>query len=167
MATSLATEARAETAGDLLIISSFNLNQKDFLMKLFITVATLTILLSIVPQVSADDHTPQALDQIEQTIAQLGLTDEQIELVKPVLKESMAAQQKIMSTYGIDLEYREGPADKLGRRQARSMRKELDTVRTDTLDELENILSDQQLDEFKSIQEERRAEMREYIREAR
>ena len=37
-------------------------------MKLFLTVFTLTIFLLIVPQVAADDHASQALDQIEQTI---------------------------------------------------------------------------------------------------
>jgi hypothetical protein len=47
------------------------------------------------------------------------------------------------------------------------MRQELETVRADTLDELEGILNDEQLDEFKRIQEERKAEMRERMRSAR
>jgi Spy/CpxP family protein refolding chaperone len=136
-------------------------------MKLFLTVSALTIFLLIVSQVAADDNASQALDQIQQTIEQLDLSDEQIEQIKPVLQESMAAQQEIMSSYGIDIENREGPSGKLGPRKAMSMRKELDEVRADTLNELEDILSAEQLDEFKAIQDQRRAEMRDRIRGAR
>jgi hypothetical protein len=43
------------------------------------------------------------------------------------------------------------------------MRKELDVVQADTLDALGRILNDEQMEEFKRMQEERKAEMRERI----
>jgi hypothetical protein len=47
------------------------------------------------------------------------------------------------------------------------MRSEMEGVRKDTINELEPILSNEQLDEFKLIQQERRAEMKERMRASR
>ena len=104
---------------------------------------------------------------MQQTIERLGLTAEQIEQVEPVLKESAAARQEILSKYGMDAESRQGSAEKPGLRKMRSMRKEMESVRKSTMDELEGVLSDEQLEEFERIQEERQAEMRERLRGAR
>jgi hypothetical protein len=66
----------------------------------------------------------------------------------------------------MDPESRQGSAEKPGLRKMRAMRKEMNAVRENTLGELEQILSDEQLEEFKNIQEERQAEMRERMRGA-
>ena len=137
-------------------------------MKRMITAAILTAVMSVSTQAVAEgDRAARAQQQMEQTFAQLELTDEQIEQVKPVLQESMAAQQRIMSSYGIDPASGAGSAGKLRPRQAMSMRKELEAVRADTLGKLAQILSAEQLDEYQRIQEQRRAEMQERMREAR
>jgi hypothetical protein len=101
---------------------------------------------------------------MEEAKARLNLSDDQLDRMAPVLEESIEAQRRILSRYGIDLERRNGSKGKLGLRQARSMRQELEAVRADTLSELEGILNDDQLDEFERMQEERKAEMREHIR---
>lgn len=44
---------------------------------------------------------------------------------------------------------------------------EIDAVREDTMGKLEQVLSDEHLEAFKLIQEERRAEMRERMRSRR
>ncbi len=49
----------------------------------------------------------------------------------------------------------------------RAMKKELDAVRAETLTAVEKILTDEQFKEFKSIQEERRREMRNRLRDSR
>ena len=96
--------------------------------------------------------------------ARLDLSDTQVKALTPVVKESMAAQQSILSRYGINLESGRGAAQKLGPRDALAMKRELDGIRTDTLRAVDDILTDKQLDEFKRIQDERRAAMQKRIR---
>ena len=134
--------------------------------RLLATAALLTLMLSPLAH-AADEQRPDPEQRIEQMATRLDLTDEQIDQVTPVLQDSMERQRSILSSYGIDLDSPDAQPGKLGMRKARAMRKELDAVRTDTLDELELILSDEQLAEFERIQEERRTEMRERIRGGR
>lgn len=111
----------------------------------------------------------------EQRLAQiksrLNLSSEQIERAAPVLEKSLAAQRSILASYGIDLDILESGgssgAAKLGLRQVRAMRQELEGVRADTVGALKGILNDQQLDELKRTQDERKAEIRERIRARR
>lgn len=130
--------------------------------------ATLIVLFAIGTQAKADDdRAAMAQEQMQQTFEGLELTDEQIEQVKPVLEASVASMQEILLSYGIDPESHPGSAEKPGIRKMRAMRKEMNAVRENTLAELELILSDEQLEEFKRIQGERQAEMRERMRGAR
>jgi hypothetical protein len=130
--------------------------------------ATLIALFAIGTQAKADDdRAAMAQEQMQQTFERLELTDEQIEQVKPVLEASVASMQEILLSYGMDPESRQGSAEKPGFRKMRAMRKEMHAVRENTLAELELVLSDEQLEEFKRIQGERQAEMRERMRGAR
>ena len=130
--------------------------------------ATLIVLFAIGTQAKADDdRAAMAQEQMQQTFEGLELTDEQIEQVKPVLEASVASMQEILLSYGLDPESRQGSAEKPGFRKMRAMRKEMHAVRENTLAELELVLSDEQLEEFKRIQGERQAEMRERMRGAR
>lgn len=110
---------------------------------------------------------PDPEQRMEEVTSRLGLSDEQVEQLAPVLEKSRAAQQEILSKYGIDLESGSGPSQKLGMRNGRAMRQELDVVRSDMLAEVEGILTNEQFEAFKQIQEERRAEMRERVRSRR
>jgi Spy/CpxP family protein refolding chaperone len=52
-------------------------------------------------------------------------------------------------------------------REALELRNDLSKVRAETLKKLDDILTDEQLDEFKTLQEERRQEMKARIRAGR
>ena len=130
-------------------------------------VAFIVLLATGMQAVAEDNRTAEAKEKMQQTIERLELTDEQIEKVEPVLQESAAARQKILSSYGIDLESRQGSVGKPSPRKMMAMRKEMNAVGENMLGELKQILSDEQLEEFKRIQEERQAEMRERVREGR
>ena len=56
---------------------------------------------------------------------------------------------------------------KLGYQKARAMGRDLEAVRADTNDALEDILTDEQMREYQSMQNERRNEMRKRMRAAR
>jgi hypothetical protein len=105
--------------------------------------------------------------RLEQTMTRLALSDEQREALAPVLENSRSAQQEILASYGIDVEKGERPAQGLGMRNARAMKRKLDAVRADTLKTVSGILSADQLEEFKRIQAERQAEMQARIRRGR
>ncbi len=134
-------------------------------MKHITTVVALIALLGGAAQAKAnDDRAAMAEEQMRQTFERLELTDEQIEQVEPILLESAAARQEILSKYGMDPESRQGSEGRPAMREMRAMRKEMQAVQKSVLDELEPILSEEQFEEFKLIQDDRRAEMRERIR---
>jgi hypothetical protein len=110
------------------------------------------------------DQAAQLEQRLEQAKARLGLTDDQLEQMAPVLQETMDAQQRILTSYGIDLEGQDDPAQTLGIRKAMAMKRELDVVRADMLAAVEGILTNEQFDEFKRLQSERQSEMRTRIR---
>jgi len=116
---------------------------------------------------AADDQAAQAQQRLAAAKERLDLSDEQLDQLAPVLEKSMAAQRRVLASYGIDLENRNGAGNRPGLRQARAMRKEMNAVKSDTLAEVNKILTDAQLKEFKRMQEERQAEMRQRIRGAR
>jgi len=115
---------------------------------------------------AADYQSAEAEQRMAEARERLNLTDEQFERLSPVLRESMAAQRRILSSYGIDLDNRDGSANRLGLRQARTMRQEMALVRSDAIAAAANILTDAQLEELKQMQKERQKVMRERIRGA-
>jgi hypothetical protein len=128
-------------------------------------IATFMILTGLSPLALSEEGSAVEMEQqLAETRARLNLTDAQLDQMVPVIEKSRERQQQILARYGIDLQRRNDSASRLGLRQARAMRKEMDVVRTDTLNALEGILSEAQLVEFKRIQEERKAEMRKRIR---
>lgn len=106
-------------------------------------------------------------DMFAETKARLDLTDEQVEKVTPILQSSFESRRAILLEYGIDIESRKPPAQKLGFRKARTLGKELDNVRASTLRELDDILTEEQLSEYVAMQNERKNKMRERLRASR
>jgi len=134
-------------------------------MKQILITTTFMSLIFISPlTLATDDRSAQVEQRLEEAKTRLNLSDEQLAQITPVMEKSLDAQRNILSRYGIDPDSRNDSAKRLGLRQARAMRQELRAVRADTLDALDEILTDEQLDEFKRMQEERKAEMRERIR---
>jgi hypothetical protein len=122
-------------------------------------------LLAATAAIAEDKSMPsaEAVERLAQARERLSLTDEQVEQIKPVMEESFAERNAILASYGIDLD-NPGGSGRPSFRQARAMRGEMEAVRSDTLAKLDGILSQEQLEEFKLMQEEQRAEMRERMK---
>ena len=133
-------------------------------MKAVPIIATVTLLALFGQSAKADSQpSPEAEQRLAQVQTRLNLSDEQREQMAPVVQESMQRRRTILANYGIDLD-NPAASNRPGFRQARAMRSEMQVVQADTLNRLEGILTDEQLDEFKLMQEEQRAQMRERIR---
>ncbi|MEO0575803.1 MAG: Spy/CpxP family protein refolding chaperone [Pseudomonadota bacterium] len=95
----------------------------------------------------------------------LGLTDEQVQDMQPILETSRQQQSDILANYGIDFTSDTKP--QLSRRQAMSVRNEMKAVRQAMFEQLESVLTEEQLDAFAETQEaqadERRAQLRERL----
>lgn len=116
----------------------------------------------------AGELDPEAVEQrIGEMVERLELSDVQIEQIKPVLEAGMEQQQALLENYGIDLSDEGSGSPGLGIRRARAIRKEMTTLREGTRNSMQQILTQQQMDEFLKMQEERAAEMRERIRAGR
>lgn len=137
-------------------------------MKRVATTITIFVFVSLNPfPLVAQDRPAQFEERLEQTRVRLNLTDAQLERMAPALEDSMATQQSILASYGINLEDTSGPSTRLRPREAMALRRELEAVRSDTLEILDGILTEEQFEEFRELQEERSAEMRERIRGGR
>jgi hypothetical protein len=101
--------------------------------------------------------------QLQETGERLQLTDEQKEAVCPILKDAYVQRQAVLEEYGIDLE-RTDRDDRPGRRTLRRMRNDLKEVNEKTKEKLAVALTDDQMDLWDELQEERHAEMRDRIR---
>ena len=114
----------------------------------------------------SEEQQAKLQERMAETRARLELTDEQVEQMQPVMQSATEAQQAILQRYGIDLD---DPSSnkRLGFRDARKLKSDMSKVRSDTVKQLEQILSDEQLKEFKKIQEERRQEIKQRIQAGR
>lgn len=120
------------------------------------TILGMLVVLAVQPVWADSDREALVEGRFAEAKVRLHLSDEQLEQVKPIMKASIEAHRSILARYGIDLEAEGGPKTKLGFRHARQLRNDLEEVRAATLEQLDDILSDEQLDEFRKIQEERR-----------
>ena len=123
-------------------------------------------------QESQDERLEALRQRMEETRERLGLTDEQIEQLTPILQEGFEAQRAVLEEHGISLESppAERSGSRLGRlRQMRQLGRDLDEVREATFGKIEEsgILSEAQLAEYAELQEELRQALRERIRSRR
>ena len=99
--------------------------------------------------------------------ARLNLSHEQAEQVAPILHSNFEAQRAVFLDYGFDIESGKRPAKKLGFKQLRAMGRELEAVRAGTKDALKDVLNEEQMREYVSMQNERKNEVRQRMRAAR
>ena len=136
-------------------------------MKQLLSKAAIVSLALVSPfALASSDRAAQVEQRMEEVRERLDLSDEQLQQMMPVIEESISKRRAILSSYGIDPEKRTDIKGQLGLRKALAMKKELDAVRADTLQGLNGILTKEQFEEFKRMQAERQAEMRERIRGA-
>ena len=101
--------------------------------------------------------------RLQETKLRLGLTEEQMAQLKPVLTDHFDAQMAVLDKHGIAVGNR-GDRGRLGLRKLRALRRDMDKISDNTSKRLSGILSKAQLAEFEKIQKEQRDQMREKLR---
>jgi len=96
-------------------------------------------------------------------ISRLKLTDNQNDQLMPIFLDIFQKRQSIMKKNGVDIKSRSS-GERIGMKQLRSIKKEMDKLNKQTMKQLEKVLSKVQLNEYKKLQEEQRDEMRNRLR---
>ena len=107
------------------------------------------------------------LERLEEVRSRLDLTDEQVEQVTPILRASFEALREVLQKHGIDPRGGSRGAGRLGLRGLRNLQRDVAPVREQVLEDLGEVLTDEQLEIYKEIQEENRQAMRQRLRERR
>ena len=141
---------------------------KHWIVAVTMTALTASLTTSLAQQADSD-RVAEFEARIEQTKQRLNLTDEQIAQIEPILASSFEATALVLENHGIDLNPG-APRDQRERPSFRTMRaigKDMQAVREETAAEMAEVLTDEQMEEYRKIQEERRVELRERIRARR
>lgn len=109
----------------------------------------------------------KAAEKLEETKVRLNLTDDQFVSIEPILIEDLAQKNQVLLEHGINLESGERPTGGMNIRKARALANDMGSVREKTIEKLSVYLSDEQIQEYKKIQEENKEKMRERIKESR
>ena len=96
----------------------------------------------------------------------LNLTEEQSEKFEPIILYQWEKRMAVMKKHGISLESNLSKK-KIGFRQLREIKKDMDKINKEIEKKLIKVLSNDQLVEYKKIQEENRIEMRARLKENR
>ncbi|WP_020398706.1 hypothetical protein [Kordiimonas gwangyangensis] len=108
-----------------------------------------------------DDATLEALmERAEENKARLGLSAEQEAKVEPILESARDKRLAILERHG----FGRGNKPSLSLREKLSLAKEMKAVRQDTEAALSRHLSDSQMKVYKDIQDERREQLKKYIK---
>ncbi|MYA41115.1 MAG: hypothetical protein F4Z31_05125 [Gemmatimonadetes bacterium] len=118
-----------------------------------------------------DERMAELQQRLDEARERLKLSDEQIEQLLPVLTENFDSTRVVLEKHGINLQsLAEGGSNRrFNLRQLRALSGDLDEVREAMFKKIEELgfLSDEQFAEFKKIQEEQRAALRERLRARR
>ena len=129
---------------------------------LFATVLLLTAPAAVASAPDQQEAAPEQAEQVRERVQEmrlrLELTDEQIEAVTPILQTAAEATAEVLREHGIDPG--EGGAGRMRPRQLRRLQGDLRPVRDRTLEQLAEVLSEAQLEEYRKIQEETRQALR-------
>ena len=96
-------------------------------------------------------------------ISRLNFSDKQNDQLIPIFLDIFQKRQSIMKKNGVDIKSRSS-GERIGMKQLRSIKKEMDKLNKQTMKQLEKVLSKEQLNEFKKFQKEQRDEMRNRLR---
>lgn len=129
------------------------------------------ILVSIARLPAQTEDRKARLEQLQARVTEardrLQLSDEQIEKLKPILRQQSQAMRKVLAKHGINLEDRSERSKRLGLRAARKLSRDLDEIRARTLAQIQEFLRPEQVAEYKKLQAERKKVLRQRIRERR
>ena len=119
-------------------------------------------------ETGADERMAELEQRLEEARERLKLSDDTIEQLFPVLRENFDSTRAVLEEHGINVRSRaeEDSNRRLNLRQLRALRRDLDEVREAMFKKIEELgfLSDEQFAEFKKIQEEQRAALRDRLR---
>lgn len=118
-------------------------------------------------QESQAEQLEELRQHLEEARALLNLTEEQVEQVRPILRTGAEAMLRVLQGHGIDLQDRSASSNRLRLRQLRRLQGDLKAVRKQTLKDLDKVLTDEQLEIYKKIQEEGRQAMQKRLRQRR
>ena len=120
---------------------------------------------------SADPASGSGAAQLERRVGEirerLALTGEQAGAALPILRAALEQHRAVLTAHGFDPHARAGGAERPGLRTLRKLRRDMDAVRAETAEKLAKVLDEEQLAEYRKIQDENRREMRRRIRAAR
>lgn len=130
----------------------------------FLKIKYLVIIAIIFTSLSVD---VTAADDVYSLIKdRLNLTKEQSEKFEPIILYQWEKRMAVMKKHGISRESNLSKK-KIGFRQLREIKKDMDKINKEIEKKLIKILSNDQLVEYKKIQEENRIEMRARLKENR
>ncbi|MEL7360441.1 MAG: hypothetical protein AAFN13_00065 [Bacteroidota bacterium] len=104
---------------------------------------------------AASDGTTFVQERVEEAVERLQLTPEQQEAAQPILMASMQTRLDILAGYGIDLSG-ESPIERPSRREGRRLRGELSDLNEATEAQLQDVLTEAQMDTWRAMQDENR-----------
>ena len=138
-------------------------------------IASAAVALTATPAGAQEPGTDERMAELQRRLDEarerLKLNDEQVEQLLPVLSENFDSTRAVLERHGINLRSMAGGDSnrRLNLRQLRALGSDLDEVREAMFKKIEELgfLSDEQFDEFKKIQEEQRAALRERLRARR
>jgi Spy/CpxP family protein refolding chaperone len=126
------------------------------------TMVAVAVLATSATQALAQDISDERLgdfeERIEELQTRLGLTDEQLEEMRPVIAKNFEKTLQAFDEAG--LEQGGGGASSLGRRDRIRLGRQIRDIQEETVKKMREILTDEQMDEYEEIQEERREELR-------
>jgi hypothetical protein len=123
----------------------------------------LVALFSFAGTVLAQDHQEvqkQFETQFQEMDERLELTDAQREELRPILESHFHEAQAVLEKHGLDKRQTSSP----GPRKLMALRSDMQPLNEQTDRRVGAVLSDEQMDEYRDIQEERRARMRARLR---
>ena len=103
---------------------------------------------------SSEEIQAQLEAQFDETAERLDLTPQQKAELTPILMDSMEQRTEILEEAGIQ------SGQRPTRQQMMTMRSDLQTLQKDTIEQVSAVLTDEQMEEFMLIQQERADEMR-------
>ncbi len=107
----------------------------------------------------SDEQIQAFADRIEEARQRLQLSNEQETALTPIITESVRERVAVLQRYGFSRENRPD----LSFRQKLGLRKEMNVLRDNTNEQVAAILTEEQMREWRKIQEEARARMRDWV----
>ncbi|MEM1093534.1 MAG: hypothetical protein AAGJ10_02940 [Bacteroidota bacterium] len=108
--------------------------------------------------------TPERIaQQVDADLDQLSLTEAQRETVRPIMTSAFAERLVVMEKHGVNPAQMQS-GKRPGLRTLRRMKKDMDALNKATEEELEAVLTEEQMAQWRTIEKERQDRMRAQLR---